>query len=373
MASPAVTAALRRYARTLPEEVRPYYIATAIVESGLRPDAVGDGGNSVGLFQENIRGRGAGRSFEDRANPDNNARRAAEEFMVFYNRGARGADLAYRAQRPADRNGYIRKVEAALARARTILGQPDTGQPVGTGAPASPETVATAAGPQTTQQGSASGGFGNALLEGLAQRRPGESLARTLAGAVVTGALQKSQIDQQGAAGAAGRAQQPGHEGRDHGPGAPTGERIADIGPSGLAPILPGQPQWGSYGYSDPEGQGGRHLAVDWFAKAGTPFASPVDGRVVRVTPDPTPGRRASGQVFGGTISIRDKHGRLFVMRHGVPDNFRVGQQVSAGQRLGTVKDWGPSSHIHFETYRAGSSDREYGSRYAINPRDLYR
>lgn len=136
--------------------------------------------------------------------------------------------------------------------------------------------------------------------------------------------------------------------------------------------ILPGAPAWGSFGYPDPEGQGGKHMAVDWFAKAGTPFVSPVNGRVVRLTPDPSPGKKASGQVFGGTIAIRDDSGRLFVMRHSTPKNFRVGQRVTAGMVLGTVKDWAGSPHIHLEVYRPGSSDREYSARMALNPREVF-
>lgn len=136
--------------------------------------------------------------------------------------------------------------------------------------------------------------------------------------------------------------------------------------------ILPGAGQWGSYGYADPEGQGGRHLAVDWFAKAGTPVRAGVSGKVVRLTPDPTPGQRASGQVFGGTLAIRMGDGRLVVMRHISPGALRVGQRVDPTTVVGTPKDWTGSTHIHLETYRAGSSDREYSPKYAFNPKELF-
>lgn len=133
------------------------------------------------------------------------------------------------------------------------------------------------------------------------------------------------------------------------------------------APILPGNPGAGSYGYSDPEGQGGRHLAIDWFGKEGarSPVAAPASGRVVRVSP--TRGR--SGQVYGGVVSIRDRAGRLWVLRHMDPGGVRVGQQVRAGQRIGRVTDWtGGGDHVHMELYRPGSSDREYSPQMALNP-----
>lgn len=156
-----------------------------------------------------------------------------------------------------------------------------------------------------------------------------------------------------------------------HAAGQQVGAQVAGAGAAlGKAlPILPGTPSWGSYGYADPEGQGGRHLAVDWFAKHGTPVAAPVAGKVVRISPS----RGNSGQVFGGVLAIRDSQGRLFVMRHIDPGKFKVGQTVRAGQVVGTPTNWtGGSSHVHLETYRAGSSDREYGSKYAINPKDIF-
>jgi hypothetical protein len=136
--------------------------------------------------------------------------------------------------------------------------------------------------------------------------------------------------------------------------------------------ILPGQAQWGSYGYADPEGQGGHHLAVDWFAKAGTPVRAPQPGRIVRVSPDPSPGRKASGQVFGGTVAIRLDDGRLVVMRHISPAGLRVGTRIPAGAVVGQVKDWSGATHIHLELYRKGSSDREYSAALALNPKELF-
>lgn len=101
----------------------PILLATALVESGGRLDAVGDGGRSHGPFQEYDLGRGAGIPIAQRRDPVAATERALREFQTFYSRGARGADLAYRAQRPADRAGYIQKIKSVLPTAQQILGQ----------------------------------------------------------------------------------------------------------------------------------------------------------------------------------------------------------------------------------------------------------
>ena len=101
-------------------------IATTLVESGGRLDAVGDNGNSGGPFQENSAGRGAGIPMKDRFNPEKSAMRAAKEFKAFVDKGhsPKGFNpgLAYAAQRPADKADYIAKLNARLADARKILG-----------------------------------------------------------------------------------------------------------------------------------------------------------------------------------------------------------------------------------------------------------
>lgn len=116
---------------------REAYVAAAIVESGLNPRAVGDGGQSGGLFQEYSQGRGAGIPMSERFNPVGNARRAADEFLRYQGKYS-GPELAYRAQRPADHSGYLSKLRAATAQARQILaggapsagGQPAVAQPI---------------------------------------------------------------------------------------------------------------------------------------------------------------------------------------------------------------------------------------------------
>lgn len=128
----------------------------------------------------------------------------------------------------------------------------------------------------------------------------------------------------------------------------------------------------GDYGYADPEGQSGRHLAKDWFAKGGTPLASPVSGTVFRVKNDPNPGQTASGQVFGGSVYIKGTDGKVWVFRHvETPEKYtQAGRRVNAGQRIGAVKPWGGSSHAHIELYSPGPY--EYSSARALNPYEFF-
>jgi hypothetical protein len=104
-------------------EIREIIAATALVESGGRLDAAGDAGRSHGPYQEYDLGRGKGLAIVQRRDPVGSTRRAEAEFLAFHRRGFRGAELAYRAQRPADRAGYIRKITAALPEARRQLGR----------------------------------------------------------------------------------------------------------------------------------------------------------------------------------------------------------------------------------------------------------
>lgn len=87
-------------------------LATAMMESGLNPTIVGDNGDSHGLFQENVHGRGAGRA------PDYSITGQTSRFAADVKRllatGFRGTpgEIAAAAQRPYDPVGYARKVDA---------------------------------------------------------------------------------------------------------------------------------------------------------------------------------------------------------------------------------------------------------------------
>lgn len=90
-------------------------LATGTQESGLRHDAVGDNGCSIGTFQSNrCGGAGVGYSVAELMDPERNA----EHFFDRVSRARRSCigctpgEIAYAAQRPADRAGYIAKVNA---------------------------------------------------------------------------------------------------------------------------------------------------------------------------------------------------------------------------------------------------------------------
>lgn len=92
-------------------------IATAQVESGLNPQAIGDGGTSFGLFQLHRGGELGNMSPQQAFDPLTNARRALSEFANVKKNFPNLTDpgrIAALAQRPADPNGYAAKVNAAL-------------------------------------------------------------------------------------------------------------------------------------------------------------------------------------------------------------------------------------------------------------------
>lgn len=64
----------------MPPEVIAAALVNAVAESGLNPNAVGDSGASVGLFQLHERGAGKGMSVAARKDPVTNTKRIAEEY-----------------------------------------------------------------------------------------------------------------------------------------------------------------------------------------------------------------------------------------------------------------------------------------------------
>lgn len=111
--------------------------AVGRVESGLNPNAVGDGGHSIGLFQFNDLGAGRGMSRAQRMNPAFNADTAARMFAQSGGRGLRGA-AAVRAfvtnfERPANPAAEIAKALGYLGSgggAQQIAPMPQPQQPM---------------------------------------------------------------------------------------------------------------------------------------------------------------------------------------------------------------------------------------------------
>lgn len=102
-------------------------VAMMLVESGGRNTAVGDGGTSFGLFQLHQGGMltAAGLTPDQAFDPSTNAKVALQAYRHEYEKGhARRTpgQIAAASQRPADPVGYAAKVDAAMVRARALLG-----------------------------------------------------------------------------------------------------------------------------------------------------------------------------------------------------------------------------------------------------------
>lgn len=103
-------------------------IVNAWYESRLNPNAVGDGGHSIGLFQLNDRGAGAGMSVEARRDPVQNTRRIIEVVQGSYGAAVRAAAaggeslervtqlFTYHIERPADKEKKSAERGAGAAR-----------------------------------------------------------------------------------------------------------------------------------------------------------------------------------------------------------------------------------------------------------------
>lgn len=114
-----------------------------------------------------------------------------------------------------------------------------------------------------------------------------------------------------------------------------------------------------------PDGKGGyRHGGLDWFAKPGTKVRAPVDGKVIAVTKS----KGNSGQVFGGTVKVQGKDGKVWVFRHVDPAKVKVGQKVQAGDTVAKVADWKGSSgdHVHIEVWKSLKGGYHFNN--AIDP-----
>ncbi len=89
-------------------------LATALAESNLNPNAVGDGGTSFGLFQLHQGGELGSMTSTQAFNPVTNTTTALAEFRAVIAANPNGfatpGDLAAAAQRPADRTGYATEV-----------------------------------------------------------------------------------------------------------------------------------------------------------------------------------------------------------------------------------------------------------------------
>lgn len=146
-------------------------------------------------------------------------------------------------------------------------------------------------------------------------------------------------------------------------------EGAADV-PDG-ARYLREFPLIGEYRYSDdygaPRPQGG-HDGNDIIARKGTPVVAVADGTIQRVTPIET---------SRGGISVwqLDDEGNSYYFAHlaGIVKGLSAGDQIRAGQRIGSVGNTGDARggvhHLHFEVHPGdGPSINPYSELRALDP-----
>lgn len=94
--------------------------ATVKAESGMNPNAMGDNGHSIGLFQMHDQGAGAGMSAADRADPDKASAVMIPRFVAMYQQGKQqgltGTDLASYVSRNVERPLGFEDPNGAAAR-----------------------------------------------------------------------------------------------------------------------------------------------------------------------------------------------------------------------------------------------------------------
>ena len=340
---PRLVQAIRKI---VPRPYQPLLLATTLVESGGRLNAVGDNGQSFGPYQEYSQGRGAGIAPAQRQDPFASTTRAWREFQSLSSRFS-GPELAYRAQRPADRAGYIRKVSAALPQAQRILGG-GRGGPVETAAPVTSRN--TPAGRRAGPAGGAPTGGGGvspdaaALVLRYAQESEQDVLAGRAPRPIDPILPELANLVKQTAPAAEaptprGNAPRGGHsagDGHDHGPNS----SVPLSGPVG-----------GFTRGGGPEDHGRRALgnwqsdnAYDIMGKAGQPVYAPVGGQVVKVSGQPggDPGFAGYG------ITVRTAQGDLF-FKHLGSTPLKVGSRITPGSLVGTLDAktaGGPHLHL---------------------------
>jgi hypothetical protein len=356
-ADPRLVAAIRRY---IPPEYQAAALATALVESGGRLEAVGDSGNSFGPYQMNRRGRlaSSGYTTQQAMDPVLSTQAFWKEAGALARKypGIDWADLMYRAQRPADRAGYLGKLREMLPQARSALGAPAGNRE---------DLPATAPAPTRLSAGGMSFGLDPKLqreLMGYVNR----SGASALGGGDFDPDMKQLMALTDRILGGIRRAPTAGGRtplaaATPTGAGAPA----VAMGPGGLVRPLSTPMGRSAFGVVDAEGApsaaGTRyHGAVDWFAPGGSQVVSPIAGTVIEANRS----RGNSGQVYGGTVKVKDATGRTFVFRH-VDPSVQVGANVRAGAPIAGVSAWtGGSPHAHTEVWRQPTYQGGSGYRY---------
>ena len=316
---PRLIAAIRQYAA--PGD-RAIALATALVESGGRLDAVGDHGQSFGPYQEYTGGRGAGIAPAQRQDPVGSTQRFLRELAQYRSRGFSGGELAYRTQRPADHAGYVQKINAALPVAKQLLG-------AGGGARA-------AGAPQGTREAPGGaplpGGGGQLTPQSLAaiQEYAARTRAEVMAGQMpspVDPVLARLRFS------GGGRA-----EGRDD------PRRAQGPDPAGYSPVRFSAGGGPDAHHSRALGNWQSDDAYDLMGKAGNPVYAMVNGTVTKISGQPggDPGFAGYG------ITVRTPQGDLF-FKHLGSKRVAVGDRITPRTLVGTLDPstaGGPHLHL---------------------------
>jgi murein DD-endopeptidase MepM/ murein hydrolase activator NlpD len=310
----------------------PVLLAIARQESNFDPGAVGDGGHSVGVYQEHDRGRGAGLSRAQRSDVEAATRRAIAELRTTQraNPDADPGTVAVLAQRPAE--GLRPEYRANVNRSVREF---------------SPEGGSAAAPAAAPPARAAAGGV----------RRAPSATAQAAAGRARALAAQQ------------GRAAAPT-------PAAPAR--------TGNAPAGPAQPFDGTYAMpvdgtlTNPFGGAQAYSAgvqgsigtvnrgADLAAPAGTTVVAPVGGTVVRVYHTKLDDRRGQRDAnenskWGGQVVIKGDDGKEHALSHAQFGSIQVepGQRVERGQPTHKVGVSGNSTGPHVDWERRGGGGHE--------------
>jgi murein DD-endopeptidase MepM/ murein hydrolase activator NlpD len=110
------------------------------------------------------------------------------------------------------------------------------------------------------------------------------------------------------------------------------------------------------------------HAGKDWFAPVGSPVVSPEGGKIIEVKRN----NATTGKVFGGTVKVQNKDGRVYVFRHVTPaKGLEVGQRVDGGTLIAGVAPWkGGGEHAHIEVWKTATGG--YNASNMIDPATLW-
>jgi murein DD-endopeptidase MepM/ murein hydrolase activator NlpD len=324
---------LRAIRLHVPKKYQPLLLATALVESGGNPyGKPGDSGRSWGAYQEYDLGRGKGLTPKQRQDPVGSTKRAWREFSSLAGRFS-GPELAYRAQRPADRADYLKKIAAALPQAQQLLGSAPGAAPGVPPAPGAP-------GAEDIQQ--VAGSLDAKRLMMLLRNQRGRSLRGLMpapgfereVAKVVQAALPRAQV---------------------HAAGVNVGTQAASAAqtitgvPGGLT--MGGGP---SAHHSRALGNWQSDDAYDLMGKAGQAVYAPIAGKVVKISGQP--GGKPGFAGYG--ITVRTPQGDLF-FKHLGSKKVKVGQRLKPGQLIGTLEaSTAGGPHLHLGGTNRGFLDQ---------------